>query len=74
METTHEITEAQRPFLAGFWLMAAIPISMLIALPLLLLLSISSRAMFASWFSFFDGRPTKPVRRFFSNGCSPSCR
>jgi len=40
METTHEITETQHPFVAGFWLMAAIPISMLIALPLLWLLSI----------------------------------
>ena len=41
METTHEITRAQRSFVAGFWLMAAIPISALIGLPLLWLLSIN---------------------------------
>ena len=35
MISTHEITPLrQRPFLAGFWLFAAIPISLLIAAPL----------------------------------------
>ena len=40
METTPEITRAQHPFVAGFWLMAAIPISLLIGLPTLKLLSL----------------------------------
>ena len=35
MNVTHEATSIQqRPFLAGFWLFAAIPVSLLIALPL----------------------------------------
>ena len=35
MNTTHEISSIrQRPFLAGFWLFAAIPFSLLIAAPL----------------------------------------
>jgi len=41
MNTPHEVSPIrQHPFLAGFWLIAAMPISMLIAVPLLLLLSI----------------------------------
>lgn len=34
METTPEVTRAQRPFVAGFWLMAATPLTLLIALAL----------------------------------------
>jgi len=40
MNVTLDKSKSQHPFLAGFWLIAAIPISMLIAVPLLLLLSI----------------------------------
>jgi len=40
MNATLEKSKSQHPFVAGFWLIAAIPISMLIAGPLLLLLSI----------------------------------
>jgi len=34
METTHETIHTQRPFIAGLWLMAATPLTLLIALPL----------------------------------------
>jgi len=33
METAHDTSKVQHPFLAGFWLFAAIPLTLLIALP-----------------------------------------
>ena len=41
MNATLDKSKSQHPFVAGFWLIAAIPISVLIAVPLQLLLSIN---------------------------------
>jgi hypothetical protein len=33
MNTTSEMTKPQRPFVAGFWLIAAMPMTVMILLP-----------------------------------------
>jgi len=40
MDTTHETPPAQRPFIAGFWLIIAIPVTLMILFPLLDILKI----------------------------------
>jgi hypothetical protein len=35
METTHETIHTQRPFIAGFWLITALPICAAILIPIL---------------------------------------